>query len=79
MFTVKASELLFGKSSLSDFEKCDELTLSYVFADIPTIQISRSEFEEKSISDLGAALLSSSKAEIKRLMNGGGRVIKYLC
>src|SRR5690606_3912348 len=68
---VKASEVLFGKSTASDLKKLDEKTFLDVFEGVPQAEIDRREIEEG--LDMIAALSAktnflSSNAEARRAL-----------
>lgn len=74
---VKASEILFGKSSTEDLASLDERTFLQVFDGVPQVQLSKEEFSSfGSILDLfGEAtqgVIFASKGEARKMIQGGG-------
>jgi tyrosyl-tRNA synthetase len=70
---VKASALLFGKSTLDDFEFTAEETLQEVFEGVPTRTFSLDSFAEMATTvDLVAEVMAVSKSETRKLIKGGG-------
>ncbi|RIW14590.1 tyrosine--tRNA ligase [Algoriphagus lacus] len=74
---VKASEILFGKSSTEDLASLDERTFLAVFEGVPQVQISKEEFVGiESILDLFGektqAQIFPSKGEARKMIQGGG-------
>ncbi|MDF2157747.1 tyrosine--tRNA ligase [Algoriphagus sp. CAU 1675] len=74
---LKASEILFGKSSTEDLATLDERTFLQVFEGVPQVKISKGEFSNISnVLDLfGEAtqgVVFSSKGEARKMIQGGG-------
>ena len=74
---VKASEILFGKSSTEDLASLDERTFLQVFDGVPQVQLSKEEYSSfGSILDLfGEAtqgVIFASKGEARKMIQGGG-------
>lgn len=74
---VKASEILFGKSSTEDLASLDERTFLAVFEGVPQVQISQDEYAGiENILDLFGekthALIFPSKGEARKMILGGG-------
>jgi tyrosyl-tRNA synthetase len=74
---VKASEILFGKSSTEDLAALDERTFLAVFEGVPQVQISQDEYEGvENILDLFGektrAEIFPSKGEARKMIQGGG-------
>jgi tyrosyl-tRNA synthetase len=74
---LKASEILFGKSSTEDLASLDERTFLAVFEGVPQVQISREEFAAtESVLDLFGEKTQSqifpSKGEARKMIQGGG-------
>lgn len=74
---VKASEILFGKSTTDDLNSLDEKTLLAVFEGVPQVLISRSEFSNISdvttfLSDATQGSMFTSRGEARRMIQGGG-------
>lgn len=74
---LKASEILFGKSSTEDLAALDERTFLQVFEGVPQVQISKSELDQlTSILDLFGevtqGVVFASKGEARKMIQGGG-------
>jgi tyrosyl-tRNA synthetase len=74
---LKASEILFGKSSTEDLASLDERTFLAVFEGVPQVQLSRSVFIqlENVLDLLGEKTnfeLFPSKGEARKMIQGGG-------
>lgn len=74
---VKASEILFGKSSTEDLASLDERTFLAVFEGVPQVQLSHAVFAqlENIIDLLGEKTnfqLFPSKGEARKMIQGGG-------
>jgi tyrosyl-tRNA synthetase len=74
---LKASEILFGKSSTEDLAALDERTFLQVFEGVPQVQISKSELNQlTSILDLFGEMTQgvvfASKGEARKMIQGGG-------
>lgn len=74
---VKASEILFGKSSTEDLASLDERTFLAVFEGVPQVQLSNSVFAqlENVLDLLGEKTnfeLFPSKGEARKMIQGGG-------
>jgi len=74
---IKASNILFGKSTKEDLESLDEETLLAVFEGVPQETISRSLYEEAGtvtdlLSEATHGTIFPSKGEARRTINGGG-------
>lgn len=74
---VKASEILFGKSSTEDLASLDERTFLSVFEGVPQVQITKEEFAGiENILDLFGektqAQIFPSKGEARKMIQGGG-------
>jgi tyrosyl-tRNA synthetase len=74
---VKASEILFGKSSTEDLASLDERTFLAVFEGVPQVQLSKAEYEEiENVLDLFGektqAQIFPSKGEARKMIQGGG-------
>ncbi len=67
----KASALLFGKSTLDDFENTDEKTLTEVFEGVPGKHFTREAFNgfERTV-DVLAETMNMSNGEVRRLIKG---------
>jgi tyrosyl-tRNA synthetase len=74
---VKASEILFGKSSTEDLASLDERTFLAVFEGVPQVQLSKEEYTSlENILDLFGektqAQIFPSKGEARKMIQGGG-------
>ncbi len=74
---VKASEILFGKSSTEDLASLDERTFLAVFEGVPQVQLSHAVFTQlENILDLLGEKtnfqLFPSKGEARKMIQGGG-------
>jgi len=73
---LKASSILFGKSSTEDLATLDERTFLQVFEGVPQIQIERAAYEDvDKVTDLLAdpeGVIFASKGEARKLIQGGG-------
>jgi len=74
---VKASNILFGKSTTADLETLDEDTLLAVFEGVPKTSISQDTFESAEnvtdlLTDASNNLVFPSKGEARRMIKGGG-------
>jgi tyrosyl-tRNA synthetase len=74
---VKASEILFGKSSTEDLASLDERTFLAVFEGVPQVQLSKAEYESvENVLDLFGektqAQIFPSKGETRKMIQGGG-------
>lgn len=74
---VKASNILFGKSTTADLETLDEDTLLAVFEGVPKTSINQDTFDSvENVTDLLTEatnnLVFPSKGEARRMIKGGG-------
>jgi len=74
---VKASTILFGKSTTEDLESLDEKTLLQVFEGVPQTEISKAELEVATdvttfLSDTTRNRIFKSKGEARKMIQGGG-------
>ncbi len=70
---IKASQLLFGKSTLEDLENTDLKILDEVLEAVPKKKYSQTDFDAfASNVDILADLLEMSKGEIRRLIKNNG-------
>jgi len=74
---VKASQMLFGKSTTEDLNSINESTLLSVFEGVPKIDISKEQLGEASdvvtlLSETTNGEIFSSKGEARRMIQGGG-------
>jgi tyrosyl-tRNA synthetase len=74
---VKASEILFGKSSTEDLASLDERTFLAVFEGVPQVQLGKADYEStENVLDLFGektlAQIFPSKGEARKMIQGGG-------
>lgn len=74
---IKASGILFGKSSTEDLAALDERTFLQVFDGVPQVSISREIFDETSnivdlLSEKSHGIIFPSKGEARKMIQGGG-------
>ncbi len=74
---VKASSILFGKSSTEDLAALDERTFLQVFDGVPQVEISHKEYAELDgvldlLGDKGQGVVFASKGEARKMIQGGG-------
>ncbi|MCH7399467.1 tyrosine--tRNA ligase [Belliella sp. DSM 107340] len=74
---VKASEILFGKSSTEDLASLDERTFLQVFDGVPQVQISKTDLESTGtvldlLAEKAGQAIFPSKGEGRKMIQGGG-------
>lgn len=74
---VKASSILFGKSSNEDLAALDERTFLQVFDGVPQTAIDKNEYQSISnvvelLSEKTSGIIFSSKGEARKMIQGGG-------
>ena len=74
---VKASQILFGKSTTEELGSIDERTLLSVFEGVPMIDVSKGELDGAGdiitlLSDATKGEIFPSKGEARRMIQGGG-------
>lgn len=74
---IKASGILFGKSTTEDLASLDESTLLSVFEGVPQVTIQSSELTNVSnyidlLSEVTQSIIFPSKGEARRMLQGGG-------
>jgi len=74
---LKASGILFGKSTAEDLESLDEDTLLSVFEGVPKVEITKAELESTTnpidlLSTVTKEVIFPSKGEARRMLQGGG-------
>ncbi len=74
---VKASQILFGKSTTDDLTSLDERTLLAVFDGVPKVDVTKAALEASSdvtelLSETTEGTIFKSKGEARRLIQGGG-------
>jgi tyrosyl-tRNA synthetase len=77
---LKASEILFGKSSTEDLAALDERTFLQVFEGVPQAEITQDEYKEVAnvvdlLSEKTNASIFASKGEARKMIQGGGVAI----
>jgi len=79
---LKASSILFGKSSTEDLATLDERTFLQVFEGVPQIELTREAYQDlDKVTDLLAdekGVIFPSKGEARKLIQGGGVSINKL-
>ena len=73
---IKASSILFGKSTTEDLESLDEKTLLQVFEGVPQTEVSKSDVAGNDVttflSDTTQNIIFKSKGEARKMIQGGG-------
>jgi len=74
---LKASQLLFGKSTTEDLVSLDEDTLLSVFEGVPKAEVTKSQLSEVAnitdlLSETTGQVVFSSKGEARKMIQGGG-------
>jgi tyrosyl-tRNA synthetase len=74
---LKASQLLFGKSTTEDLVSLDEDTLLAVFEGVPKAEVTKSQLSEVAnitdfLSETTGQIVFSSKGEARKMIQGGG-------
>ena len=74
---LKASNILFGKSTSEDLESLDEQTLLAVFEGVPQVSISQADLDAVQgpidlLSTLTEGVIFKSKGEARKMIQGGG-------
>jgi len=74
---LKASSILFGKSTTEELKSIDEDTLLSVFEGVPQVTISQSDLDNTEsitdfLSDLTQSVIFPSKGEARKMIKGGG-------
>ena len=74
---IRASQILFGKSTNEDLNSIDEETLLSVFEGVPKIEMSKEALQQASnvtdlLSELTGGQIFPSKGEARRMIKGGG-------
>lgn len=77
IMSVKASDILFGKSTTEDLESLNEKTLLSVFEGVPMAEIARDQYNNISnvtdlLSEHSQGVIFTSKGEARRMIQGGG-------
>lgn len=72
---IKASSILFGKSTTEDLESLDEKTLLQVFEGVPQTEVSKSDLGTDVttfLSETTQNIIFKSKGEARKMIQGGG-------
>jgi len=74
---LKASSILFGKSTTEELKSIDEDTLLSVFEGVPQVTINKSDLDHTEnitdfLSDLTQSVIFPSKGEARKMIKGGG-------
>ena len=74
---LKASSILFGKSTTEELQSIDEDTLLSVFEGVPQVTISKSDLDKTEnitdfLSELTQEVIFPSKGEARKMIKGGG-------
>lgn len=74
---VKASEILFGKSSTADLATLDERTFLSVFEGVPQVKIKKQDYKDllevlDLFGEITQQVIFSSKGEARKMIQGGG-------
>lgn len=74
---LKASQLLFGKSTTKDLISLDEDTLLAVFDAVPQVEVTKKQLSETDnitslLSETTSQIIFSSKGEARKMIQGGG-------
>lgn len=74
---IKASEILFGKSSTEDLASLNERTFLQVFEGVPQAEISKEDFDLTAnvvelLSEKSNGVIFASKGEARKMIQGGG-------
>ena len=74
---IKASNILFGKSTTEDLESLDEDTLLSVFEGVPQVQVSKADLDQTEnaidlLSVVTQEVIFKSKGEARRMLQDGG-------
>ena len=74
---IKASNILFGKSTTEDLASLNESTLLSVFEGVPQVEIAKAEIDAAEnyidlLSEVTQGIIFKSKGEARRMLQGGG-------
>ncbi len=80
---VKASQILFGKSTTEDLAALDERTFLSVFAGVPQTEITKEAYADTKdvttlLSETVGGLVFASKGEARKMIQGGGVSVNKL-
>ena len=74
---IKASNILFGKSTTEDLASLNESTLLSVFEGVPQVEVAKVEIDAAEnyidlLSEVTQGIIFKSKGEARRMLQGGG-------
>lgn len=74
---IKASNILFGKSTTEDLASLNESTLLSVFEGVPQVEVAKAEIDAAEnyidlLSEVTQGIIFKSKGEARRMLQGGG-------
>ncbi|MBO6659963.1 MULTISPECIES: tyrosine--tRNA ligase [Roseivirga] len=74
---IKASNILFGKSTTEDLASLNESTLLSVFEGVPQVEVAKAEVDAAEnyidlLSEVTQGIIFKSKGEARRMLQGGG-------
>lgn len=74
---IKASNILFGKSTTEDLASLNESTLLSVFEGVPQVEVAKTDVDSTEnyidlLSEVTQGVIFSSKGEARRMLQGGG-------
>lgn len=74
---MKASDILFGKSTTEELQSIDEDTLLSVFEGVPQVEITKADMEATDnvtdfLSEVTKGIVFPSKSEARKMIQGGG-------
>lgn len=74
---IKASNILFGKSTTEDLASLNESTLLSVFEGVPQVEVAKADVDSTEnyidlLSEVTQGVIFSSKGEARRMLQGGG-------
>ncbi len=73
---IKASAILFGKSTTEDLESLDEKTLLQVFEGVPQTEVTKADLSGTDVttflSEITQNIIFKSKGEARKMIQGGG-------
>ena len=74
---IKASNILFGKSTTEDLASLNESTLLSVFEGVPQVEVAKADIDATEnyidlLSEVTQSVIFTSKGEARRMLQGGG-------
>ena len=74
---IKASNILFGKSTTEDLASLNESTLLSVFEGVPQVEVAKADIDATEnyidlLSEVTQGVIFTSKGEARRMLQGGG-------